>query len=772
VDHWSSIEGECLQALLGRREDARRPAERVSWQDLMKTQAKSQTANADYLVWLQLVDPESASALQVASPIVAHIISAASRLLMPASRHFELRTTPDAAGREIVVWRWVSASIPVLTLCAAHPCAPLGADARVRILRDSIAPTSPAAVLHVHHGQLHSFEQIWDALVNAFVLKGALCDDRHKYLIRTKQEAVPDQWRSSGRTPGTDWEKQLLAALAVRRWLATRLLGSRVDDELARASHRFAAGRATEFDVAYWGRFRRGASDARLPISEYVLQRAAFRAVIELDAEFANVFVQYLRTRSMLFLHLVHPMHAPGLDAFVRSAGHVDHYEAIGRLQRLPAIEHGYALRVSHVEMRCSPDRWMRINGAGHGVVRTETSRANDARSSSSWIIAFDRTPATSSKVSTRPAHYDAWRKAFVGAEAVLRHIQQRPSLLANTRGIDVMGREQSGPLWVVLPHVLSVLEGSRAVARRTARQRIDALRLTLHVGEDFDHVLTGLRRTSEPLLWNVLDAGDRLGHATALGLDMERWTRRNAAVTLSWWDRYLDLGWAVECAHRFGLTYLTSLAMTWAEEARRCEAYIFGEASANPLLTAREVWQALGDRCILASIGFPSNSMLGVPQQPAKRQIARYLFERKVYERAIERTCVVHAGSDLPVMQAIQQKLITLFSRLQLVIEVQPSSNLFVGGVAALFDQPFFQIAPPTSPDGREALSLAISSDDPLVFATTTEDEYAYAWAGMVEAGVPASLATNRLEHAARASIRACFAARDDYRAAVPCNT
>ena len=41
-----------------------------------------------------------------------------------------------------------------------------------------------------------------------------------------------------------------------------------------------------------------------------------------------------------------------------------------------------------------------------------------------------------------------------------------------------------------------------------------------------------------------------------------------------------------------------------------------------------------------------------------------------------------------------------------------------------------------PVVPDEGRALPIALSADDPTVFATSLSDEMAYAWAGMVVAG------------------------------------
>lgn len=46
----------------------------------------------------------------------------------------------------------------------------------------------------------------------------------------------------------------------------------------------------------------------------------------------------------------------------------------------------------------------------------------------------------------------------------------------------------------------------------------------TFHAGEDFFHLISGMRAIYEAISFNDLRSGDRIGHATALGLSAEQW--------------------------------------------------------------------------------------------------------------------------------------------------------------------------------------------------------------------------------------------------------
>ena len=62
----------------------------------------------------------------------------------------------------------------------------------------------------------------------------------------------------------------------------------------------------------------------------------------------------------------------------------------------------------------------------------------------------------------------------------------------------------------------------------------------TFHVGEDFRHILSGIRNIYEAIMFLELQTGDRLGHCTALGICPELWANRtgnSCIVQQGEWD-------------------------------------------------------------------------------------------------------------------------------------------------------------------------------------------------------------------------------------------
>lgn len=85
----------------------------------------------------------------------------------------------------------------------------------------------------------------------------------------------------------------------------------------------------------------------------------------------------------------------------------------------------------------------------------------------------------------------------------------------------------------------------------------------TFHVGESFDHPLTGLRGVHETVRFLDLRPGDRIGHGLALGLDPGRWLDACGAPPLTTRENLLDdLIWTRWMLEQLGRQDLVSSRM------------------------------------------------------------------------------------------------------------------------------------------------------------------------------------------------------------------
>lgn len=63
----------------------------------------------------------------------------------------------------------------------------------------------------------------------------------------------------------------------------------------------------------------------------------------------------------------------------------------------------------------------------------------------------------------------------------------------------------------------------------------------TFHAGEDFSHLVSGLRTIVEAVIFLDLWPGDRLGHCTAIGISPDLWIRRIGKICYLPQGEWLD---------------------------------------------------------------------------------------------------------------------------------------------------------------------------------------------------------------------------------------
>lgn len=103
-------------------------------------------------------------------------------------------------------------------------------------------------------------------------------------------------------------------------------------------------------------------------------------------------------------------------------------------------------------------------------------------------------------------------------------------------RGFDVAGNENHLPIEAFAPLLRSLRPPDDKGTTPDETRRF----LTIHVGEDFPCLVSGLRAVAEAMTFCALGRGDRLGHALALGMDPLTWARRRRYAFLPL-DVHLD---------------------------------------------------------------------------------------------------------------------------------------------------------------------------------------------------------------------------------------
>jgi hypothetical protein len=745
---------------------------------------------------------------------------AARKLLQPDGREMILRVDREKPGREILRWRFVSLALPQGILIAAATERGFVAPKGVRILNPSISPDRPVAQNHLHHAAMTSFEDLWALLrlralteIGAFTRSiqapRAFCPGLHRGVCPTGRTRTGNplvrQDRFTRAKHMAEWADMILQAFIARRVLDRHtshgdLLATCSDPvcETGRMTLRaFLAGQTKPYSAggtAYpWPEesmhlarcYRKAIAEValrRVPSIRTALVRQQtadeggllVRAFAHLGREvvpdpgYETLFLQYLRVKTAVFGLLVHPPGEHGLEKFLEHFNQIKVYAPESDTLRPPKPNEP-GLNVLATEYRVAPDAWLRTLLRDNEI--EEGVPDEGARSEAAWLIHFKRQGADKKL----PCYIEGIRRMEGEAASIAAALDQEPTRLRRLRGLDVCGVEGWQPLWVSA----QTLRGLRLRSRRTAARRpglgLEPLRLTVHAGEDFRWLTSGMRAVAEPFLWNLIERGDRIGHGIAITLNPADWWKRHEGeiMPVKTFDRLLDLAFLAEYALARSPEQSEWLRLEIEKVAKALWPKHQDKPPTDFINTAREVWRQLGGRLtrrLIANPPWMSDKNAG---QEHEEWIYRYLWYRSTQERADKpiQMKVDDDGNDArtssnrnerDLLIKAQAQLIREVARWQVCIESNPSSNLVVGSLDAMASQDFLQRRP-THPAsfGSETLTWTISTDDPITFSTTLADEYAYAWAGMVlrkNNPYDPSYARALLDEAAETSMRMRF--------------
>jgi len=712
---------------------------------------------------------------------------AARKLLQADGREMILRVDHENPGREILRWRFVSLALPPGILLAVATESGFASPTAVRILNRSISPDRPVAQNHLHHAAMTTFEDLWAALrLYALTRVGdftrslqrlrAFCPGLHPGVCLARESGtkllrIKDQLARGKHM--ADWADLIRQAFIARRVLDLHSshvvpLAACTDSicEEGRATLRaFIAGRARSHSgsgtsypwpeelVLLARRYRDANAPNILRLSPGVRknlireQAAAERNILVRafehlgadaipDPKYETLFLQYLRIKTAVFGLLVHHPGQGGLKQFLEHFNQIKVYAPESDVLKPPRPDEP-GLDVRATEYRVAPDAWLTTLSRDDEIEESvpEMSVGPEA----AWIVHFKRLEEDKSK--KLPLYLAAIQRMEGEATKIGDALEREPAQLRKLRGIDICGVEGWQPLWVSTQTLRDLRSRSRRTAAKRPGLRLEPLRLTVHTGEDFRWLTSGMRAVAEPFHWNLIERGDRIGHAIAITLSPKDWWKRHSGevIPVKRFDRLLDLAFLAEYTEGgndprtpeqsewLRLEIAGLVKILWSERNDR--------TTTDFIKVASELWRHLGRRLTRRLMGMSRWS----GDELHEEWLYRYLWNRGTQARAHEDIRMKvdddrKRAHERDLLIKARARLIHQVARWQVCIESNPSSNLIVGSLDAVASQDFLQRRPTReSKFGDETLTWTISTDDPITFSTCLADEYAYAWAGMV---------------------------------------
>lgn len=308
-------------------------------------------------------------------------------------------------------------------------------------------------------------------------------------------------------------------------------------------------------------------------------------------------------------------------------------------------------------------------------------------------------------------------------------------------------------------------------------------LRATYHVGEDFLDVVDGLRAIDEAIRYLNLRCGDRLGHALALGVDVEAWyegksnrvliSKQEHLDNIVWLysklrkyniqgfddvksyleKRYDELFWEIYSQNIYEEDYKNIIkeAADFYDKRRMQHGYHSYSLDFS-IQEYYDSWKLRGDDPYLyekgyfyidtseveewdkyaVNISYPQNYKI---RYNPKIALLYYLyhFNSKVKQIGSAVIEVKISTSVIKAIKAVRGKLCEEIAAMGLGIETNPSSNCLIGTFQRYDKHPIIQwynnslIKDEETINNCPQIPVSINTDDQGVFATYIENEYAY---------------------------------------------
>ncbi len=374
---------------------------------------------------------------------------------------------------------------------------------------------------------------------------------------------------------------------------------------------------------------------------------------------------------------------------------------------------------------------------------------------------------------------FDFYRKFYHNKTRVLEHQKDLEndyidlSKLITT--IDIAGDENRTPPEVFAPIIkylrrdIKKLDDFKSDYIKYQRDGHDfvenyKLRLSVHAGEDFNHIVTGMRTVHETVKFYGMGDRDRLGHALAIGLNPKKWCEQNGDIFVTKQEHLDNLVWLYHQANEIDGYYRFSekLKSKYEKIALELFKYIYGKDKKATLDDMYKAWK-LREYCPFVMFGndeFTKMDEYVNPNLFDEKKNRYYEIAKDIYKKYLTFEDVRKNGDevikieyrndyldgfyryiitndDLELIEAVQDRLIQKFCDKGIIIETNPSSNVYIAHIHSFDKHPIFRWNPIEDEDlelGKRfnkfglrtsRMKVCVNTDDPAIMPTTLRNEF-----------------------------------------------
>lgn len=348
--------------------------------------------------------------------------------------------------------------------------------------------------------------------------------------------------------------------------------------------------------------------------------------------------------------------------------------------------------------------------------------------------------------------------------ESIRKLRDEVPGLDCYIVGIDAASLENATPVWVFVK-AYSIARDSLLEQVGYANEGNRSLRFTFHAGEDFRHILSGLRRVDEAITFLKFHAGDRIGHGTALGTLPERWKQNNPFVVLPRIEALENYIWAYYLLSQDVFHFNSTLMAYIEDRVHSLAREIYGSSQGISIQVLMEGYLRMFEESTEISDLCKAANDVGFCKQVREEKCNEILWngEKIAFARHCRKFLVQMeqpinyevTEQDIQITETLQNLLCQKLSRNGIVVEINPSSNVAIGEIDKIIDNQIYRL---NRPNKENNVMVCINSDDPTVFHTNVSNELAYIYYGMLYNSVSRECALAWIDKVRECGIKSSF--------------
>jgi adenosine deaminase len=357
--------------------------------------------------------------------------------------------------------------------------------------------------------------------------------------------------------------------------------------------------------------------------------------------------------------------------------------------------------------------------------------------------------------------YYEKNRMNYLNQLNELLELREEVKYLSNyIVGIDASSIENNTEPWVFAPIFKEARNSKRKIGLLSGENNIEydninTLGFTFHVGEEFRHILSGLRRIDEVIEHLKFKSGDRIGHGIALGIDVNKWVKDNSIVVIPRIECLENLLWIWsmltqgKTQYVRDINYVERKIINLAEEIyvdlKGINIYTLYKSYISKFEETRigskfNLFENCECNCNVSDIRnesdiFCSNIHKIHRSDWDSEKIFYSLHCSKYLDKMNEPIEVVVEEEDICLLEFIQKEVKKKIAREGIIVETNPTSNRSIGELDNIFEH-YISNLNNIDKFGDDNIMVSINTDDPCVFNTNINNEYSYIFYSLLKKG------------------------------------